>query len=92
MKTARPRTAIALKYQPGGTPRVTAKGEGAVAEAILAVAREHNIDIEENPLLTEALSRLELDEEIPPELYIAIAEIISFVLNCSGGAADRPAR
>jgi flagellar biosynthesis protein len=83
MKPEKPKTVIALKYEPGETPRVTAKGEGEIAEHILALAREHDIDIEENPLLAQALSQVEIDEEIPPELYVAVAEIISFVLQCS---------
>jgi len=83
MRTGNPKTAIALKYEPGGTPRVSAKGEGEMAERILAVAREHGVDIEENPLLAQALAQVEIDQEIPPDLYIAVAEIINFILHCS---------
>jgi len=83
MRIAKPKTAIALKYEPGGTPRVTAKGEWETAEKILAIAREHNIEIEENPMLTEALSQIGLDEDIPPELYVAVAQIINFIEHCS---------
>ncbi len=83
MKRSKPITAIALEYDTGGTPRVTAKGQGEMAEKILAIARENNIPIEDNPLLAEALSQIELDEEIPPELYVAVAEIISFILQYS---------
>ncbi len=85
MRQSKPITAIALEYDAGGTPRVSAKGEGEMAEKILAIARENNIPIEDNPLLAEALSQIELDEEIPPELYVAVAEIISFILRCSSG-------
>ena len=60
--------AVALQYDHPGTPRVTAAGRGAVAEAILAAAREHDVPIEENPALAEALSQVELDTEIPEAL------------------------
>ncbi|HHK73527.1 MAG TPA: type III secretion protein [Rhizobiales bacterium] len=89
MSPEKPRTAIALQYEDGGTPRVTARGEGEMAERILAIAREHDIDIEENPLLAQALSQVGLDEEIPPDLYVAVAEIISFVLHCSPSSPER---
>jgi flagellar biosynthesis protein len=76
--------AIALQYDRPAAPRVTASGRGAVAEAILAAAREHNIPIEENPALAEALSQVELDTEIPEELYRAVAEVLGFVLRTTG--------
>jgi flagellar biosynthesis protein len=76
--------AIALQYDHPGVPRVTATGRGAVADAILATAREHNIPIEENPALAEALSQVELDTEIPEQLYRAVAEVLGFVLRAMG--------
>lgn len=76
--------AVALQYDHPGVPRVTASGRGAVAEAILAVAREHNIPIEENPALAEALAQVELDTEIPEELYRAVAEVLGYVLRAAG--------
>ena len=78
--------AVALEYDVGSreAPRVTAKGYGEIAEQIIAAAREHDIVIESNPHLAEALSGLELDESIPLELYEAVAEVIGFVLRASG--------
>jgi flagellar biosynthesis protein len=76
--------AVALHYEHPGVPKVTASGRGAVAEAILAVAREHDIPIEENPALAEALAQVELDTEIPEELYRAVAEVLGFVLRAAG--------
>ena len=76
--------AIALQYDEGQVPRVTAKGRGAVAEKILTTAREHDVYVEENPLLAEALSHVELDDEIPEELYLAVAQVIGYVLRASG--------
>jgi flagellar biosynthesis protein len=72
--------AVALQYDPetGQAPRVTAKGEGLIAEQILALAREHNVHVYESPELLEVLIRLELGDEIPESLYRAIAEVIAF--------------
>jgi flagellar biosynthesis protein len=74
------RTAVALQYDGGEAPRVTARGRGAVAENIIDLAREHGIAVEENAGLAEALSTIELDQEIPIELYEAVARVISFVM------------
>lgn len=74
------RIAIALKYDQHGAPRVTAKGEGFIGDEILRVAAEHGVPVEANPLLAQALSQVELDEEIPEELYQAVAVIIGFIL------------
>ena len=65
-------------------PRVTAKGYGAIAEQIIAIAEEHGVIIEANPHLAEVLSGVELDESIPMELYEAVAEVIAFVFRASG--------
>ncbi|MCZ8182997.1 MAG: EscU/YscU/HrcU family type III secretion system export apparatus switch protein [Beijerinckiaceae bacterium] len=82
--------AVALKYDFGdGAPVVTAKGRGDVAEKILETAREHDVAIEQNPILAEALSRIELDTEIPIPLYKAVAEVIGFLLRT--GQLNRPA-
>ncbi|MHB2166040.1 EscU/YscU/HrcU family type III secretion system export apparatus switch protein [Alsobacter sp. R-9] len=74
------RIAVALEYDRMGAPRVTAKGRGATAERILDIAREHDIPLEEDPLLAEALARVPLDDEIPVELYRAVATVIGFIL------------
>ncbi len=78
--------AIALEYEPetGAAPRVTAKGRGQLAEKIRESAENHGVPIEENAPLAEALSTIELDEEIPEALYRAVAEVIGFVLRASG--------
>ncbi|MGD8385789.1 MAG: EscU/YscU/HrcU family type III secretion system export apparatus switch protein [Desulfobacteraceae bacterium] len=72
--------AVALKYEPGkdGAPRVTAKGKGLVARRIMEIAREEGIPISEDPDLVGALIQLDFDEEIPPDLYKAVAEILAF--------------
>jgi flagellar biosynthesis protein len=72
--------AVALKYEPGkdGAPRVTAKGRGQIAERIIKLAKKEGVPISEDPDLVGALIQLDFDEEIPPELYKAVAEILAF--------------
>jgi flagellar biosynthesis protein len=74
----RPKRATALRYdrQGGGAPRVVATGAGAIAERIVEIAAEQGIPVREEPALVEALSRLELEQEIPPELFVAVAEVL----------------
>lgn len=74
--------AVALQYEHGkdAAPRVTAKGRGTVAEKIVEKAREHGVAIENNEVLAKALSQVELDQQIPGELYRAVAEVIVFVM------------
>jgi flagellar biosynthesis protein len=74
--------AVALEYERGSrdAPRVTAKGYGLVAEAIVALATESDVVIDTNAALAQALAGVELDETIPIELYEAVAEVIGFVL------------
>ena len=72
--------AVALHYDRQGAPRVIAKGKGTIGAKIIEVAKEHNIPIEENEILAGALSNVELGDEIPAELYKAVAEVLVFVL------------
>jgi flagellar biosynthesis protein len=72
--------AVALHYDKAGAPRVVAKGSGAVGARIIEVAKAHDIPIEENEILAGALSNVELGDEIPAELYKAVAEVLVFVL------------
>ncbi len=73
--------AVALKYdkEKNSAPKVTAKGEGEIAKNILKAAKEHDIPIQEDKDLVEMLSKIELDKEIPPNLYKAVAEVFSFI-------------
>lgn len=80
------RVAVALTYDGEAAPRVTAKGRGEVARRILEVAAEHHVPVQENALLAEALSQVELDDQIPVEMYQAVAEVIGFVLRLRGQA------
>jgi flagellar biosynthesis protein len=73
--------AVALKYSPvdDGAPKVAAKGRGYIADKILEVAKEHDIPIKEDSDLIEILYKLDIEQEIPPEIYIVVAEILAFV-------------
>lgn len=70
--------AVSLHYDGDNAPVVSAKGEGDTARQILEIATAHDIPIYQNSQLIQLLSRVELDNEIPRELYIAVAEIIAF--------------
>ena len=83
--------AVALQYTSPDAPTVIAKGEGILAEKIIEAAMENGIFIEENPILAEALGAVPLDEEIPVELYEAVAEIIGFVLSLRSNPGAPPA-
>ena len=85
MKSANaPRQAIALKYDGNHAPTLTAKGDEALAEEILRIAREYEVPIYENPELVRLLAKMELGDSIPEELYRTIAEIIAFAWNLKG--------
>ncbi len=81
MKREKQNKAVALKYQPekDSAPRVMAKGQGKVAEKIIEIARKHNIHIHPDPDLIEVLSQLDLNAEIPADLYVVVAELLAFV-------------
>jgi len=71
--------AVALHYKGERAPKVVAKGNGLVAERIIATAKEHGVPLKEDPGLVSALSQLDLDTEIPRDLYVAVAEVLKFV-------------
>ncbi|MGI6554484.1 MAG: EscU/YscU/HrcU family type III secretion system export apparatus switch protein [Bacillota bacterium] len=74
--------AAALKYQHGeaGAPEIVALGRGTVAEKIIALAKENQVPVHESPELAYALSNLRVGQEIPVELYQAVAEVLAFIL------------
>jgi flagellar biosynthesis protein len=72
--------AVALRYEPQkAAPRVTAHGQGLMAERLIEEAKKHGIPIRENPDLVQILLQLDLGQEIPPSLYQAVAETLIFV-------------
>lgn len=72
------KTAVGLKYDEGETPTLIAKGFGELAEEIISLAKENGVLVHEDEYLSEFLARLDLGQEIPPELYYVIAELIAF--------------
>ena len=85
-KEARQRLAIALQHdlQNDTVPRVVATGRGKLAEKILETAFKNNIKVRSDPDLAEVLSALEVDWEIPVEVFAAVAEILSYVYRTNG--------
>ncbi len=73
------REAVALEYGQRATPVVTARGQGEVAERIIAEARRQGVHVTEDPALLALLSRVDIDEEIPAEAYAAVAVVLSWV-------------
>ena len=79
-KEKTPKQAIALAYDPQeNAPKVIARGKGVMAERIIEKAQEANVPVHQDNKLAETLSRLEIGEMIPPELYEVVAEILVFV-------------
>jgi flagellar biosynthesis protein len=79
------RKAAVLKYkhQIDRAPQLVAKGKGMVADRILEMARKHRIPIQSDPALVEVLSQLDIDQEIPPDLYRAVAQVLAYVYRVS---------
>ncbi len=73
--------AVALKYdqKKDGAPKVKASGKGDIAKKIIKIAQENNLPIKKDEDLVELLSKVEIDKEIPSNLYKAVAEVFSFV-------------
>jgi flagellar biosynthesis protein len=73
-----PRRATALRYEGTGAPKVVASGRGHVAERILAAAQEAGVPVREDPQLAAALSALALGQDVPEELWLAVAEVLAW--------------
>lgn len=83
--------AVAMAYRSSrdGAPRVIAKGSGVTAEAMISVAREHGVYVHQSPDLVNLLMQVNLDSEIPPELYQAVAEILAWLYAMDQAAKQR---
>ncbi|MEE4245522.1 MAG: EscU/YscU/HrcU family type III secretion system export apparatus switch protein [Kangiellaceae bacterium] len=77
-KPTPPKKATALAYDGDNAPTVVAQGDGDVAARIIEIAEQNDVFIHEDPILVEVLSQLELGDEIPEQLYLAVAKIIAF--------------
>lgn len=84
--TEKSKKAVALRYESekDSAPRVVAKGRGFIAQKIIELARQHGVPMKEDDALVEVLSKLDIYEEIPVELYKAVAEILVFVYKVKG--------
>ncbi|GAB4475364.1 MAG: FlhB-like flagellar biosynthesis protein [Anaerolineales bacterium] len=78
--------ATALGYDPeqDEAPRVLASGEGWIAEQIIALAKANGIPIREDPILAEALSKVDIGQAIPPDLYPLVAEVLAYIYRLQG--------
>ncbi|MBS7305799.1 MAG: EscU/YscU/HrcU family type III secretion system export apparatus switch protein [Lachnospiraceae bacterium] len=75
--------AVAIKYDPGEVaPKIIATGKGKVAEKIIETAKENDVALHKDSKLANTLSKLDIGEYIPPELYEVVAEILVFVDDC----------
>ena len=80
------KTAVALAYsQTDAAPRVVAKGRGMIAEQIILRAREHGVYVHESPELVSLLMQVDLDQRIPPQLYIAVSELLAWIYRLESG-------
>ncbi len=84
-------SAVALAYHAGqAAPKVVAKGRGLVAEAIIARAKESGVYVHESPELVSLLMQVNLDQHIPPQLYVAIAELLAWLYRLERGEEGLP--
>lgn len=83
-----PVKAVALKYEFESAPRVVAKGEGQIADKIIEIAEEHGVTLYQDSELVKLLARIEVDSEIPSNLYQAVAVVLSFVFQLNGKDKD----
>ncbi|HTT37453.1 MAG TPA: EscU/YscU/HrcU family type III secretion system export apparatus switch protein [Burkholderiales bacterium] len=83
--------AVALAYrEDDGAPRVVAKGRGILAQAILERARESGVYVHESPELVALLMQVDLDSRIPPQLYVAVAELLAWLYRIERGESLAP--
>ena len=86
MKPEDRRAAVALTYETGAlAPRVVAKGRGIIAEEIIKRAAEAGVYVHESPELVSLLMQVDLDEAIPPQLYVAVAELLAWLYRLESG-------
>ncbi len=82
-------TAVALAYSSADhAPRVVAKGRGLIADEIISRAREHGVYVHESPELVALLMQVDLDERIPPQLYVAVAELLAWFYRMEQGITE----
>ncbi|AFL72455.1 EscU/YscU/HrcU family type III secretion system export apparatus switch protein [Thiocystis violascens] len=82
--------AVALQWDRLNAPRITAAGKGLTAEEILRIAGEQGIPLQSDPILVEALAQIPIGDEIPRNLYIAVAEVLAFIFMLEGIDPRKP--
>lgn len=81
--------AVALAYLEGATaPKVIAKGRGLIADQIIAIAKEHGVFVHESKELVALLMKVDLDDDIPPLLYVAVAELLAWLYRLDNEKAN----
>ena len=86
-------SAVAIAYdKQDSAPRVVAKGYGTVAENIIRTAQDHGLYVHESPELVGLLMQVDLDAHIPPQLYLAIAELLAWLYALEGESKGRDLR
>ena len=88
------KSAVALKYhtKTDAAPKVTAKGEGLVAERIIKLAKENQVPIKEDPDLVQILSQVDINKEVPPSVYKVVAELLAFVYKLNNKYQGSPGK
>ena len=82
------KSAVALAYgQTDAAPRLVAKGRGMIAENIISRAREHGVYVHESPELVSLLMQVDLDQRIPAQLYVVVAELLAWIYRLESGQA-----
>jgi flagellar biosynthesis protein len=85
------RSAVALAYGEGmGAPRVVAKGRGLLADTIIQRAKEAGVYVHESPALLSLLMQVDIDQHIPPQLYLAVAELLAWLYHIEHGRPEIP--
>ena len=89
-KNKKLKSVVALKYRSDAdaAPKVTAKGEGLVAERIIELAKENQVPIKEDPDLVQILSQVDINKEIPPSVFKVVAELLGFVYRLNNKYKD----
>lgn len=90
-KNEKLKQAVVIRYDKDQdmAPRVTAKGRGYVADHIISLGKQHSVPLYQNKTLTSMLMAIEIDKEIPPELYSAIAEVLAYIYRLDQGLSKK---
>ena len=86
------KSAVAVRYDSkDAAPRVIAKGYGNIADTIIRTAKDNDLYVHESPELVNLLMQVDLDTQIPPQLYVAIAELLAWIYSLEEKTVEAPA-